>query len=61
VGDLYGTTIDAADPFFGILTDDQAILTQACVLRLQTRRGTLWTDPEYGDAIMEVLQDGLTS
>jgi len=61
VGALFGTTFDASDPFFGLLTDDQAILLQACVLRLQTQRGTLWTDPEYGDAIMEVLQDGLTA
>lgn len=34
---------------------------QACVLRLQTARGTLWTDPEYGDAITEILHDGLTA
>jgi phage baseplate assembly protein W len=61
VGELFGTTFDAADPFFRVLTDDQAILQQACLLRLQTARGTLWTDPEYGDAIAEILQDGLTA
>lgn len=60
MGDLYGTTIDASDPFFGLLTDDQKILEQASVLRLSTQRSTYWTDPEYGDELTEMLLEGLT-
>lgn len=43
------------------LTDDREILTQAILLRLQTRRGTYWTDPEYGLALTELLSEHLTA
>jgi len=48
VGILYGETINIASPSFARLTDDRAILEQAILMRLETRRGTLPKDPEYG-------------
>jgi phage baseplate assembly protein W len=61
VGTLYGTTINAGDPFMRELVDDQAILAQACELRLQTKRGTYWSDPEYGEAVTEYVNEHLTA
>jgi phage baseplate assembly protein W len=61
VGQLYGVSIRATDPFFGKLTDDQEILTQAIVLRLSTARGTFWTDREYGFPVTELVNEHLTA
>lgn len=60
MGDLYGVTIDVNTPFFQTLTDDQAILVQALVLRLSTARGTYWDDPEYGLDLTVYANEGLT-
>ena len=48
VGDLYGTSIDTLDPFFGALTDDRQILVQAATLALGTAYGSLPEFHEYG-------------
>lgn len=61
MGALYGTTINARDPFFGPLTDDRAILTQAIELRLQMATGALWTCPEDGLPLLQSVNDGMTS
>jgi phage baseplate assembly protein W len=56
----YGETILIASPFFRRLSDDQTILSQAIVMRLSTKRGTLWADPSYGLAVQDYLQAELT-
>jgi hypothetical protein len=60
VGTLYGETVNIDSPFFAKLTDDQAILTQAILMRLNTARGTYWADTEYGLALSNYINDGLT-
>jgi phage baseplate assembly protein W len=60
VGVLYGESINVDSPFFARLTDDQAILTQAILLRLSTKRGFYWADPEYGLSLADYINDGLT-
>lgn len=57
----YGETIDASSPLFRRLLDDESILAQALLLRLDTRRGTDWTDPDYGLQVDDLLNAGLTS
>lgn len=44
----YGRTIQTNDPNAGETEDDEEILRQWCVHTLQTRKGTLETDPEHG-------------
>ncbi|MFS8068763.1 MAG: hypothetical protein ACMG6S_20575 [Byssovorax sp.] len=60
MGTLYGESINVDSPFFARLTDDQAILTQAILLRLSTKRGFYWADPEYGLSLADFINDGLT-
>jgi phage baseplate assembly protein W len=57
---VYRETIDIRSPFFARLTDDQAILAQAVLMRLQTARGTLWTDPTYGLNVSDYVNADLT-
>ena len=60
MGTLYGESINVTSPFFARLTDDEAILTQAILLRLSTKRGFYWADPEYGLSLADFVNDGLT-
>jgi phage baseplate assembly protein W len=60
VGLLYGESIDIDSPFGARLTDDQAILTQAILMRLSTQRGLYWADPEYGLLLSGYVNEGLT-
>jgi phage baseplate assembly protein W len=60
MGLLYGETIDIDSPFGARLTDDQAILTQAILMRLSTKRGMYWLDTEYGLPLSGYVNDGLT-
>lgn len=60
MGALYGETINIYSPLFARLTDDQAILTQAVLMRLNTKRGSDWSDPEYGYAISDLVNEGLS-
>lgn len=55
-----GETIDIGSKLFRRLRDDQAILAQAILMRLTTRRGTYWDDPEYGLLVADYLNAGLT-
>lgn len=57
----YGTTINVDSPAFRRLTGDEAVLAQAITLRVQTRRGTYWDDPDYGTLVDDYLGAGLTS
>jgi phage baseplate assembly protein W len=57
---IYGETVDISSKFFRRLNNDQKILTQAIIMRLSTRRGLLWTDPEYGLPITNYVNEGLT-
>ncbi len=61
MGLLYGETLDIDSAFFRRLTDDQAILIQAMVMRLSTKRGFYWADPEYGYALTDLVNEGLTT
>jgi phage baseplate assembly protein W len=56
----YGETLDIKSPFFARLSDDQAILSQAILMRLSTRKGTYWADPGYGINVSEYLLADLT-
>ncbi len=56
----YGETLDITSPFFKRLTNDQAILGQAVLMRLSTKRGTFWSDPEYGLCVSDYLNSELT-
>ncbi len=57
---IYGQTVDIRSPFFRVLKDDTQILIQAILMRLDTARGTLWTDTDYGLAVAEQIGDGMT-
>jgi len=57
----YGETIDIFSVMFRRLSDDERILSQALYMRLNTRRGFLWDDPDYGLATDDLLNAGLTS
>lgn len=46
---------------FRRLTEDEAILSQALYMRLDTRRGFYWDDPDYGLSVDDLLNAGLTS
>lgn len=46
---------------FRRLTGDEAILSQALYMRLDTRRGFYWDDPDYGLSADDLLNAGLTS
>jgi len=56
----YGKTIRIASKLFRELSVDQEILLQAIFMRLNTRRGKLWTDPNYGLLLTDYLQAGVT-
>jgi hypothetical protein len=56
---LYGETVDTTSPTFARLTDDARILQQAIELCLQTRRGSLWSAPDYGRSLRAWLLVGL--
>lgn len=60
MGLLYGETVNIDSPFFAVLSNDQAILMQAILMRLNTARGTYWADPEYGLALTDYVNEGLT-
>ena len=60
MGDLYGETIDINSPFFARLTADEAIFAQALTMRLSTKRGFYWADPEYGLLLSDYVNEGLT-
>ena len=55
-----GESVNAADPNFARLTGDAAILQQAIVLCLSTRRGAYWSAPDYGCSLRDYLLRGLT-
>lgn len=60
MGVLYGQTVNVKSKLFRKLTDDEAILAQAAELRLGTKRGTYWTDPEYGLLCTDYVNEGVT-
>lgn len=60
MGTLYGESLNVDSPFFARLTDDQSILTQAILLRLSTKRGFYYADPEYGLSLADYINDGMT-
>lgn len=55
----YGETINIDDPLFRRLTR-RDVMAQAIVMRLSTERGTYWTDPAYGLAVIGYVNAGLT-
>lgn len=56
----YGETINIASPLFRRLSDDAAILAQALDMRLDTKPGTYWDDPDYGLEVDDYINAGLT-
>lgn len=61
MGDLYGSSIDIDDPFFGELTDDDAILRQRAKIALGTPPGALDGFPEHGFVFDEQVLSALDS
>jgi hypothetical protein len=61
VADFFGETIDITSPFFARLTGDQRILAQAAMMRLDTKKGTLWTAPDYGLSLSDYVEKGITA
>jgi phage baseplate assembly protein W len=61
VADYFGETIDIRSPFFARLTGDQRVLAQAVLMRLDTKKGTLWTAPDYGISISDYVELGITA
>lgn len=57
---VYGESIDISSPLFRRTVDDETILGQALEMRLDTRRGTYWDDPDYGLQVDDLLNAGLT-
>jgi phage baseplate assembly protein W len=57
---IYGESVNIDSPTFRRLTDDTRILAQALEMRLSTRRGTYFDDPEYGLDLEDFLLDGVT-
>ena len=57
----YGETINIDSPLFRRLTGDEAILAQALEMRLDTRAGTFWDDPDYGLMVDDYINAGLTA
>ena len=57
----YGESIAIDDPNFGALTDPSTILGQGIVMRLDTARGSDWSDPEYGLLVTGYIGDALTT
>lgn len=60
MGDLYGTSIDINDVFFGELDDDTTIARQRVDLALDTPIGYLDEFPEYGFEMRGVILRGMT-
>lgn len=59
---VYGETINIDKPTFRRLKDnDTLVLAQAITMRLETRRGTYFDDPEYGLDLDELLLEGVTT
>lgn len=58
---IYGETINISSPLFRRLSDDAAILAQALDMRLDTKQGTYWDDPDYGLEVDDYINAGLTS
>ena len=56
----YRETVDTTSPNFARLTGDDAILQQAILLCLSTRRGAYWSAPDYGCSLRSYLLKGLT-
>lgn len=57
----FGESIDIRSQFFARLTGDQRILAQAVVMRLDTKKGTLWTAPDYGLSLADYVEQGITA
>lgn len=57
----YGKTIRTADPFAAETEDDEEILRQWCAHTLNTRKGTVETDPDHGFDLPGLLVSGLTA
>lgn len=57
----YGQTININSPLFRTLSGDEAILAQALEMRLDTRAGTYWDDPDYGLMVDDYINAGLTA
>jgi len=60
VSTYLGESVNTTDPNFARLTGDDAILQQAIYLCLSTRRGSLWSAPDYGCSLRAYLLKGLT-
>lgn len=58
---FYGKAIDDTSPFFASTENDETILSQAIARRLATKRGSIWTTPDYGLALTEYVLAGLTT
>lgn len=56
----YGESIDIDDPTLRATTSASLILADAIVMRLDTARGSDWSDPEYGLLVTGYIGDALT-
>lgn len=61
MADYFGETLDITSPFFARLTGDQRVLAQAVRMRLDTKKGTLWTAPDYGLSLSDYVERGITA
>lgn len=56
----FGVSFDLASPTFATTDDDRRILMDAVLMRLSTRKGTFWADPDYGYQLSDLVKAGLT-
>ena len=56
----FGTSIALDSPSFASTDDDRRILMDAVVMRLSTRKGTYWTQPDYGYPIADLVKATIT-
>lgn len=57
MSNLYGESINIDSPTFRRTKNDQRIIAQAIEMRLKTRRGTYFDDPDYGLLVDDLLLD----
>ncbi len=60
MGVLFGESIDTRSPVLARLTNDGEILRQWVELCLGTAPGTLWSAPEFGAGVRQLVGKGIT-
>jgi phage baseplate assembly protein W len=61
MSNLYGESINIDSPTFRRTKNDQRIIAQAIEMRLSTRRGTYFDDPDYGLLLDDLILDAASA